>query len=141
MMNTPTPFDLPDPGDALDRALCVALHAPALPAGFDARLHAAFAAEAAGDLARLRSRLEEEHTRELAALRSGYVRLRRDTLAMVLAVAFTAGVVVTWALPWLHEQQGIDLSLLYPPLAVAIGMAAGAIVWVQRFGWPRWRRF
>jgi hypothetical protein len=140
MMNTPTPFGT-NPSDsdaALDRALATALPAPALPAGFDARLHTAFAAEAAGDRARLRRRLEEEHARELAALRSGYVRLRRDTLATVLGVAFAAGAAAAWAVPWLREQRGLDLSTLLPLAAVAIGMAVGAGVWVDRFGWPRW---
>ncbi|HEV8690444.1 MAG TPA: hypothetical protein VGQ91_09130 [Ideonella sp.] len=138
-MNTPTRFEskMPD-DDALDSALAAALPVPPLPAGFDARLRRTLASEAAGDLARLRRRLEEEHARELAALRSGYVRLRRDTLATVLGVAFAAGAAVAWAVPWLREQQGVDLSTLLPLLAVAIGMAVGAGVWVDRFGWPRW---
>ena len=126
--------------DALDQALAAALSAPALPAGFDTRLHAARAAEAAGDVARQRRRLEEEHARELAALRSGYVRVRRDTLAMVLGVAFTAGALVAWAVPWLRQTLGVDLSTMLPLLAVAVGMTAGATAWVERFGWPRWVR-
>ncbi len=124
---------------ALDAALAAALAPPALPAGFQARLQAAWTALAAEDLARQRRALEAEHARELEALRRGYVRLRRDTLAMVLGAAFTAGVVAAWAVPWLREALGIDLTTLAPLLAVTLGMAAGAGVWVERFGLP-WRR-
>lgn len=124
----------------LDQALARTLAAPALPDGFHARLRDAVVAEMAGELARQRRQLEEEHRRELAALRSGYVRLRRETLAVVLAVAFTGGVVVTWAAPWLRSWLGVDLSLLLPLVAVGIGMAVGAGVWVERFGLPGWMR-
>lgn len=124
----------------LDQALASALTAPALPPGFHARLHDAVVAEMAGELARQRRALEEEHRRELAALRKGYVRLRRETLAVVLATAFTGGVLVTWAAPWLRAVLGVDLSLLLPLVAVSIGMAVGAGVWVERFGLPGWVR-
>ena len=138
MTTTPT-----DPDDALpaglDAALGTALAPPVLPEGFHDRLHAAWRALAAQDLARQRRTLEAEHARQLEALQRGYVRLKRDTLALVLAVAFTSGVVVAWALPWLRATHGIDLSSLAPLLAVGIGMAAGAMAWVDRFGLP-WRR-
>lgn len=124
----------------LDQALVHALAPPPLPTGFHARLHDAVVAEMAGELARQRRQLEEEHHRELAALRSGYVRLRRETLAVVLAAAFTGGVVVTWAAPWLRAWLGVDLSLLMPLVAVSLGMAVGAGVWVERFGLPGWVR-
>lgn len=134
---TNRPDDDLDP--SLDRALRQALVPPALPAGFHDRLQAAWARQAADDLTRQRRALETEHARRLEGLQRGYVRLRRDTLAMVLAVAFTAGAVATWAVPWLRETRGIDLSVLLPLLAVAIGMTAGAGVWVDRFGLP-WKR-
>ena len=138
MTNPPT-----DPDDALarglDAALGTALAPPGLPEAFHDRLHAAWRALAAEDLARQRLTLENEHARQLEALQRGYVRLKRDTLALVLAVAFTIGVVVAWALPWLRATHGIDLSSLAPLLAVGIGMAAGAMAWVDRFGLP-WRR-
>lgn len=124
----------------LDQALASALPPPALPAGFHARLHDAVVAEMVGELARQRQALEAQHRRELAALRTGYVRLRRDTLAVVLATAFTGGVVVTWAAPWLRAVLGVDLSMLLPLAAVGIGMAVGAGVWVERFGLPGWVR-
>lgn len=123
----------------LDAALGRALPPPPLPQGFQDRLHAAWRALAAEDLARQRRALEAEHERQLQALQQGYVRLKRDTLALVLAVAFTAGAVVAWALPWLRETHGIDLSSLAPLLAVGIGMVAGAVAWMDRFGVP-WRR-
>ncbi|WP_374563430.1 hypothetical protein [Ideonella sp.] len=133
-------FD-PPPDPALDDALSRALPPPALPAGFHARLQAAMVAEAAHDLAQQRRELEEEHARRLAALERGYVRLKRDTLATVIAAAFTAGAVVQWGVPWLHATLGIDLSSLVPLLALVIGLAVGAGVWVERFGFPRaWLR-
>jgi hypothetical protein len=135
MSSTP---DRPDE-DMLDAALGRALAAPPLPRDFHDRLHAAWRALAAEDLARQRRALEAEHARQLEALQRGYLRMKRDTLALVLAVAFTAGVVVAWALPWLRETQGIDLSSLAPLLALGVGMAAGALAWVERFGLP-WRR-
>jgi len=129
-------FD-PRPDPALDDALIRALPPPALPAGFHVRLQAAMAAEAAHDLACQRRQLEEEHARRMAALERGYVRLKRDTLATVLAVAFTAGAVVQWGVPWLHATLGVDLSELVPLLALAVGVVVGAGVWVDRFGLPR----
>lgn len=127
----------PRPDPALDDALIRALPPPALPAGFHARLQAAMAAEAVHDLARQRRELEEEHARRLAALERGYVRLKRDTLATVLAAAFTAGAVVQWGVPWLHTTLGIDLSSLVPLIALVVGLTVGAGVWVERFGFPR----
>jgi hypothetical protein len=126
---------LPD-DDGLDRALAAALVPAPLPAGFETRLHAAVLAELAADLAAQRRRLEDDHRRELARLQQGYVRVRRETLVTVLAVAFTAGAAVAWAAPWLRAVLGVDLSLVLPLAALAIGAAAGAGVWVQRLGWP-----
>jgi len=136
---TPDAFD-DDFDHRLDQALARMLPPPALPAGFHTRLRNAVVADMAGELARQRQLLEAQHQRELAALRKGYVRLRRETMAVVVAVAFTAGVLVTWAAPWLRAVLGVDLSLLLPLVAVGIGMAVGAGVWVERFGLPGWVR-
>lgn len=130
-----------EPDDVLlDAALGRALAAPRLPEGFNDRLHAAWRAKLAEDLARQRLALEADHARRLEALERGYVRLKRDTLALVLAVAFATGAVAAWALPWLRETYGIDLSSLAPLLAVGIGMGAGALAWIDRLGWPSWAR-
>lgn len=135
------PEDLDDalPG-GLDAALGRALSPPPLPEGFHDRLQAAWRALAAEDLARQRRALEAEHARQLEALDRGYLRIKRDTLALVLAVAFTAGAVAAWALPWLRDVHGVDLSSLAPLVAVGIGMAAGALAWIDRLGWPSWAR-
>ena len=135
------PEDLDDalPG-GLDAALGRALSPPPLPEGFHDGLQAAWRALAAEDLARQRRALEAEHARQLEALDRGYLRIKRDTLALVLAVAFTAGAVAAWALPWLRDVHGVDLSSLAPLVAVGIGMAAGALAWIDRLGWPSWAR-
>jgi len=123
--------------EALDQALCRALKPPRLPEGFAQRLHVRM--QATDDTARLREALAAEHARRLAALERGYVRLKRETLTMVIATAFTGGAVAAWAVPWLARTHGLDLSGLLPLLALAIGVASGAAVWVERFGLP-WRR-
>lgn len=130
---------------ALDLALSRALSPPALPPGFERRLHerlaadrrlAASATAAQADIAAAVARARAEHAQQLAALRAGHVRLRRHTLAVVVGAAFTTGVVVAWALPWVRAVLGVDLGLLVPALAVAVGMVSGALAWVERFGWP-----
>ena len=77
-------------GDALDRALSASLRAPALPAGFHAALSRAIEIETERDLLARRRALEVDHARRLAELRAGYVSVRSNTLAIALAVAFTA---------------------------------------------------
>lgn len=126
------------PDRALDRALAAALQAPALPPRFRLNLMVALHHEAVQDLATRRVALETEHARQLAALHAGHVRLRRDTLGLVLAAAFAAGAVATVALPWLREVAGMDAAVLMPLLAVALGASAGLGVWVNRMGLPRW---
>jgi H+/Cl- antiporter ClcA len=37
-------------------------------------------------------------------------------------------------LPWLYKQAGSDLSLTMPLVAAVIGAAAGASIWIERFG-------
>ncbi|MBT9596119.1 MAG: hypothetical protein IV094_09070 [Vitreoscilla sp.] len=132
--------------DPLDRVLHAALPAPALPGGLRAAVRAAVQREAADALALQRAELEAERARQLAALRQGFVQIRRDTLAMVVGVAFTTGVLATVALPWLRSQLGLELSVLLPSLALTIGLAIGAGAWAQHLGgaawharWGQWR--
>lgn len=131
-------MDLDTFDDPLDLALRTALHAPEVPPGLRRAVRAAVQREAADALALQRAELEAERTRQLAALRQGFVQIRRDTLAMVVGVAFTAGVLATVALPWLRSHLGLELSLLLPSLALTIGLAVGAGAWAQRLGGAVW---
>lgn len=91
----------------VDAALARALLAPALPTDFRERLRAALAR--AGDTETLemqRARLEREHRDELAALRDGYLRLRRRTLAALIGGTFALGAGVVLFLPWLSAAFG-----------------------------------
>ena len=133
------PADTWPTGDALDRALAASLRAPPLPAGFHATLRRAIAREADAELRARRAALEADHARRMAGLRSGYVQLRRHTLAVALAAAFTAGAAASVGLPWLAATIGTDASTLAPLMAALIGIGVGAAVWVERFGLPRWR--
>ena len=125
-------------GDALDRALTAALRPPGLPADFRAGLYRALERAAGQALQERRAELELEHRRTLDALQAGYVAVRRDTLVMVLAVAFTAGAAATVALPWIAQVLDVQASTLAPLLAGVIGLAAGAAAWAKHLGLPRW---
>jgi H+/Cl- antiporter ClcA len=37
-------------------------------------------------------------------------------------------------LPWLYNLAGSDLALTMPLVAAVIGAAAGASIWIERFG-------
>lgn len=122
----------------LDEGLRAALPPPAAPAGLHAAVWEAVRREATGTLAMQRAELEADRARQLAALRQGFVQIRRDTLAMVVGVAFTTGAVVNATLPWLSATLQLDLAVLLPSLALTIGLAVGASVWAQRLGGARW---
>lgn len=139
-------MDLDTVDDPLDQSLRTALHAPEVPPGLRRAVWAAVQREASDALALQRAELEAERVRQLAALRQGFVQIRRDTLAMVVGIAFTAGALATVALPWLRASFKVDLAVLLPALALTIGLAVGAGVWVQRLGgggartrWGQWR--
>lgn len=121
-----------DPG-SIDRALRQIIVPPSLPPGFRSKLMAI----ASNDGLQLETRrfdLAVEHQREIQRLQSGYVQLRRHSLAVVIASTFAAGVCASLLLPWLYKQAGSDLSLTMPLVAAVIGAAAGASIWIERFG-------
>lgn len=124
--NNPTP---PGIEQALDRALQRALPAPALPEGFRAKLMAALQRQAPADIAERRAALEAEHLRLQQQMQRGYVRVRRDTLAVGVAVAFASGALAATALPWLQAHTGLDAATLMPTLALAMGAATTLGVW------------
>ncbi|MBS0388126.1 MAG: hypothetical protein JSR15_06560 [Proteobacteria bacterium] len=119
---------------ALDAALARALVAPALPAGFRQQLRAAVAraAGAGASRAQLRAAVEREHAEQLAALRSGYVRLRQRTLGTLVGAAFAAGLLLNFALPWIRAHYGDSGVFALPAIGAAIGVGLSLRAWWQR---------
>jgi len=129
---------------ALDVALAHALKAPPSPSALQASVWQRIAMEQAQELASRKAAAEAEWQMASQQLDEQKVQMTRDTLAMVLGLAFTAGTVVATLGPAVMANgQWIDAhsqSFVLPGLAVLVGMAAGALVWVERLGWPRWLR-
>ena len=121
-----------DPG-SIDRALRQIIVPPSLPPGFRSKLMAIASTDGL-QLETRRFDLAVEHQREIQRLQSGYVQLRRHSLALVIASTFAAGVCASLLLPWLYKQAGSDLSLTMPLVAAVIGAAAGASSGLERFG-------
>ena len=137
------PGNSPDPRTpldaAIDAALTRALVPPELPLDFRARLNAALAREAGSEAgsAQVRARLEREQRQRLAEFEAGYLRLRRRTLVTLVGGAFTAGAVITFALPWLRSVAGPNTPLLLVAVGSAIGLAIGLSAWfAQRTSAP-----
>jgi len=141
----PTPADGPivsvpgtgtgqDLGPFLNQGLRQALVPVPLPTTFRTQLMATVHLEGLQSLAQRRQELEREHAQALQQLHSGHVRLQRDTLALVVAAAFTAGTCANLALPWLNDALGASAAAVMPLVAVLIGVATGASVWWDRLG-------
>ena len=62
------------------------------------------------DLAKRRATLEAEHERLSQQVRRGYIRVRRDTLALGAGLAFATGALATVCLPWLQAATGLDAA-------------------------------
>jgi hypothetical protein len=129
-----------DPSDAsslpVDDALDRTLIAPALPDGFRARVLTAVLCESLRQVEDRRQVLEREHAQALQQLRHGHLLSQRHTLALITASAFAAGACANLALPWLQGNLGLDSAVAIPLIALLIGAATGASVWVERFGRP-----
>ena len=117
---------------ALDQALDRSLTPPPLPEGFRWKLMAAMQQQALDDLAERRTALEAEHRRLQHDMQQGYVRVRRDTLVLGVALAFASGAIATVALPWLQARTGLDAATLMPTLATLVGAATAVGVWWYR---------
>ena len=128
--------DDPNTGDgperALDRALARHLVAPALPAGFRQQLQAAIIRSGVRDPAAMAAALEREHAAQLAALQSDYVRLRQRTLGTLIGVAFAAGLLINFALPWISAHYGSNGVFALPAIGVAVGLGLSVRVWWRR---------
>jgi hypothetical protein len=133
----------PDPGAdaalerALDGALAQALAPPDLPADFRRQLRAAIARSATADHARLRAALEQEHAQQLAELQSGYVRLRQRTLGGLIGGAFAAGLLLTFALPWITAHFGPNAVFALPAVGAVVGLGLSLRTWWQRIDLTR----
>ncbi|MBK7617414.1 MAG: hypothetical protein KA375_11885 [Vitreoscilla sp.] len=130
-MNT-HPQDTPSAEQMLDQALTQALTPPALPEGFRWKLMAAMQQATLDDIAQRRAALEAEHQRLQYDMQQGYVRVRRDTLVLGVALAFASGAVAAVALPWLQARTGLDAATLMPTLATLVGAATAVGVWWWR---------
>jgi len=122
---------------ALDAALSQALTPPQLPSDFRRQLHAAIARSATTDHARLRAALELEHAQQIAELEKGYVRVRQRTLGGLIGGAFAAGLLITFALPWITAHFGPNAVFALPAAGAAIGLALTLRPWWQRSSFAR----
>jgi len=114
-------------GDPLDQALSAALAPPPVPVGFREALRVAIRHQAEQELLARRQALETDYTARLAELQAGYVRVRRNTLLTVLALAFALGAGAMLVLPWLAAELGIDPSTLVLAGTTLIGLGLGAV--------------
>jgi hypothetical protein len=117
---------------ALDQALARTLIPPALPPDFRRQLRAAIVRSATTDPAQLRAAVEREHAQQLAELQSGYVRLRQRTLGALIGGAFAAGLLITFALPWITAHFGPDAVFALPAIGAAAGLTLSLRSWWQR---------
>jgi hypothetical protein len=117
---------------ALDRALQRNLVAPSLPAGFRQQLQAAIIRSGERDPSMTVAALEHELAAQLAALHSDYVRLRQRTLGTLIGVAFAAGLLINFALPWISAHFGSNGVFALPAIGVAVGLGISARVWWRR---------
>jgi hypothetical protein len=128
----PEPMIDPALERALDGALSQALPPPELPANFRRQLQAAIARSSSVDHARLRIALERENQLQLAELQSGYVRLRQRTLGGLIGGAFAAGLLITFALPWITAHFGPNAVFALPAAGAVVGLTLSLRPWWQR---------
>lgn len=120
--------------DVLHLALQQALNPPALPIGFRAQLLNAALQESLLDVEARKRALDLEYAQSLRHLHRGYVRLQRDTLALILVIAFTLGACVHFALPWLHTLLTMETAQIVAMLGATICLCVGATVCLIRYG-------
>jgi len=117
---------------ALDQALTRSLVPPAVPGHFRARLLTAIGRASRVDIEQSRAALAAEHDAQLAALKTGYIRVQKRTLGTLIGAAFATGVVVTLAMPWIRANYGDNAVFAVPLVGAAIGVAIGSLSWLQR---------
>lgn len=120
--------------DVLHLALQQALRPPALPTGFRAQLLKDVLQESLLDMESRKRALDLEYAQSLRHLHRGYVRLQRDTLALILVIAFTLGACVHFALPRLHMLLTMETAQTVTMLGATICFCIGATVCLVRYG-------
>ena len=65
-------------------------------------------------------------------MKSGYIRVQRRTLGMLIGAAFATGVIVTLAMPWIRANYGENAVFAVPLIGAVVGVAIGAFSWLQR---------
>jgi hypothetical protein len=115
----------------LDTALRRALPPPALPEHFRARLLIRLASTPldAEITESRRASLEADWQRARRALERESVRLRWQTLLLLVGGAFTAGAVTVAVMPWVAEHYGTQWSRWVPIAVASLGLLAS--------GWGR----
>jgi hypothetical protein len=116
---------------ALDAALKRTLTAPILPQHFQQRLSAAIHRADSTDVSDPSVGFDRERDRQLADLRSGYVRIQRHTLIGLLVGAFTTGVLAQALLPTFEMHFGNLGYVLLACVGAAAGLSAGATAWLR----------
>jgi hypothetical protein len=119
---------------ALDKSLQHAYSPPVVPQRFRAALMEKVLREQMALVESRKDELEHEYAQAIAQLRRSHVRMKRDTLALIIGVAFAAGACADVALPWIQSLLGADGAAAMPLLALLIGVVSGASVWWDRFG-------
>ncbi|MBX9901310.1 MAG: hypothetical protein K2Y28_11070 [Burkholderiaceae bacterium] len=119
--------------DVLHLALQQALSPPALPVGFRAHLLNAALQESLLDVESRKRALDLEYAQSLRNLHRGYVRLQRDTLALILVIAFTLGACVHLALPWIITVLTMETALTVTMVGAAICLCVGGTVCFARY--------
>jgi hypothetical protein len=120
---------------ALDAALSNALRQPLLPAEFRSRLTAQIAC--LGESARIQTlgaRIEREHRKRLEELDAGYVRMHRNTVALMIGGTFAAGASVVVLLPVLADVFGSSAAFVLTLLGALAGLAAAMTTWTRVSG-------
>jgi hypothetical protein len=119
----------------LDQPLGDVLKAPDLPPDFRARLIARVMQESLLQMECRKSELEREHAKALEQLHHGYVRMQRNTLATVIALAFTTGACAPLVLPWIQQTFALTSTVATTWVAAAAGLAVSAAA--SKYGFVR----
>lgn len=115
------------PDAVLELALARLLPPPPWPDGLHDRLLDSLRRNTPAVTAAMRQRLQAERDRTMVVLRADWLRLRRETLMMLMAAAFSAGAAAHHLLPMLQQRLGLPASLLALCIVLVLGSASAAL--------------